>query len=48
MLTLIYLGILMVLCILVLWNMFQNRGFFYQIDCALLLIPFLLRLLLVK
>lgn len=48
MLMAVYLGILAVLIGFILWNMFLQRDVFYQIECALALIPFVLRLLLIK
>ena len=48
MLNLIYHGILIMLSAVVLWRMFHSKKLFYQIDCALLLIPFILRILRVK
>jgi len=48
MLNLIYYGILSMLSIVVLYRMFHSKKLFYQIDCALLLIPFLMRILHIK
>lgn len=48
MLMIIYLGILLGISALVLWNMVQESDVFFQFECVLILIPFILRLLLVK
>lgn len=48
MLMTIYLGILLGVSALVVWNMFEERDAFFQFECVLVLIPFILRLLLVK
>lgn len=44
----IYLGIIALLIILILWNMYEEEELFNQIDSALVLIPLVLRLLLIK
>jgi hypothetical protein len=48
MLMVIYLGILLGLSALIVWNMFEEQDVFFQFECALVLIPFILRLLLIK
>jgi hypothetical protein len=44
----IYLGIVLLIVILILKNMFEEKDIFFQIDAALVLIPLILRLLLIK
>jgi len=44
----IYLFIIFILILLILWNMFKADSIFDQIDAALVLVPLILRLLLIK
>ncbi|MCQ1531365.1 hypothetical protein [Lutispora saccharofermentans] len=44
----IYLGIILFLIIFILWNMFEEKDILAQIDAALVLVPLVLRLLLIK
>ncbi|MDR7870238.1 MAG: hypothetical protein RIN55_05215 [Tissierellaceae bacterium] len=44
----VYLLLILFLIIFILWNMFEEKDIFAQIDAALVLIPLLLRLLLIK
>lgn len=44
----IYLAIVLLLVVLILWNMFEEKSIFNQIDAALVLVPLLLRLFLIK
>ena len=48
MLMYIYLAILAVLTVLIIRNMFKNNSVFHYFEAALVLIPFLLRLLHIK
>jgi hypothetical protein len=48
MLMAIYLAILLMLSLLILWNMLEERDVFFQFECLLALIPFVMRLLLIK
>lgn len=48
MITFIYLGIVAVLIGFIIWNMLKEKDLMLQIDAALILIPLLLRLFLVK
>ena len=48
MLKYIYLAILAVLTYLVIIDMVRNKNLFSQIEAALVLIPFIMRLLLIK
>ena len=47
-LTWIYLLIVALLLILIIWNMFAEKDVFRQIDAALVIIPLVLRLFLIK
>ncbi len=44
----VYLAIVALLLVLILTNMFKKDKFLYQLDAALVLIPLILRLLLIK
>lgn len=44
----IYLGIILFLVIFILWNMFEEKNVLAQVDAALVLVPLVLRLLLIK
>lgn len=44
----IYLGIVLFLMIFVVWNMVKTNDLLLQVDAALILVPLLLRLLLIK
>ena len=44
----IYLAIIALLLVFIVANMFRKDKFLYQIDAALVLIPLVLRLLLIK
>ena len=44
----IYLGIVMFLLVFILWNMFKEKDILLQIDAALVVVPLVLRLLLIK
>ena len=44
----VYLGIVLFLLVFILWNMFKEKDLFFQIDAALVVVPLLLRLLLIK
>lgn len=44
----IYLGLILFLVIFILWNMFKEKSILAQIDAALVLVPLLLRLFLIK
>lgn len=44
----IYLAIILFLVLFILWNMFEEKSFLAQIDAALVLVPLMLRLLLIK
>lgn len=44
----IYLGIILFLLISIVWNMIEEKSIFSQIDAALVIIPLVLRLLLIK
>lgn len=48
MLKFIYLGIILILLALIIKNMFKEKSLFFKIDCALVIIPLILRLLLIK
>lgn len=48
MLMYVYLGIIALLAVFILWNMFEEKDVLKQIDAALVLIPLVLRLLLIK
>ncbi|MBQ9974610.1 MAG: hypothetical protein IJP02_06615 [Oscillospiraceae bacterium] len=48
MLMYIYLGILAVLSVLIIRNMFRSHNVFHYFEAVLVLIPFLLRLLRIK
>lgn len=47
-LTVIYLAIIVMLLGLVIWNMFTEKDIMVQIDAALIIIPLVLRLFLIK
>ena len=44
----VYLAIVALLLVLILTNMFKRDKFLYQLDAALVIIPLILRLLLIK
>ena len=44
----IYLGIILFLLIPIVWNMVEEKNIFLQIDAALVIVPLILRLLLIK
>lgn len=44
----IYLGIVLFLLVFILWNMFKEKDILLQIDAALVVVPLVLRLLLIK
>lgn len=44
----VYLAIVALLLVLILTNMFKKDKFLYQLDAALVIIPLILRLLLIK
>ncbi len=48
MLLYVYLGIVLFLLVFILWNMFKEKDLFFQIDAALVIVPLVLRLLLIK
>lgn len=48
MLMFIYLGIVLLLLVFILWNMFTEKDVLAQIDAALVIVPLVLRLLLIK
>ena len=47
-LTIIYLAIIALLLVFIVWNMFTEKDIMRQIDAALVIIPLVLRLLLIK
>lgn len=47
-LTVIYLAIIALLVFFIGWNMFTEKDILVQIDAALIIIPLILRLLLIK
>lgn len=44
----IYLAIILLLLVFIIWNMVTEKDLMLQIDAALVLVPLLLRLLLIK
>lgn len=44
----IYLGIVLFLLVFIVWNMFVEKDLLLQIDAALVIVPLVLRLLLIK
>ena len=48
MITLIYLWIFVLVVFLVLWNLYTEKKLTNQLNCALVLIPMVLRLLMIK
>ena len=48
MITYIYLGIVAVLLGFIIWNLFTEKDLMLQIDAALVMVPLLLRLFLIK
>lgn len=44
----VYLAIVLLLVVFILWNMFKEKSILSQIDAALVLVPLVLRLLLIK
>ena len=47
-LTVIYLAIIVMLLFFIIWNMFTEKDIMVQIDAALVIIPLILRLFLIK
>jgi len=47
-LTIIYLAIIAILLFFIVWNMLTEKDILVQIDAALIIIPLLLRLFLIK
>ena len=48
MITLIYRGIVALVVLFVLWNLYTEKKLTNQLNCALVLIPMVLRLLMIK
>ena len=48
MITLIYRGIIALVVILVIWNLYTDKKITNQLNCAMVLIPLVLRMLLIK
>ncbi len=48
MLTLIYQGIVAIVIILVVWNLYTQKKLTDQLNCAMVLIPMVLRFLMIK
>jgi hypothetical protein len=46
--TLIYQGITLIVVLLIMWHMLRERGLKEQMEAALVLLPLILRLLLIK
>lgn len=44
----IYLGLVLLLGVGIVWNMFREKDILKQLDAALVLVPLILRLLLIK
>lgn len=44
----IYLAIILFLLVFIIWNMIEEKSILAQIDAALVIIPLVLRLLLIK
>ena len=44
----IYLGIVLFLLVFIVWNMIKEKNILFQIDAALVVVPLVLRLLLIK
>ncbi len=44
----VYLGLVLLLAIGIIWNMFREKDILKQLDAALVLVPLILRLLLIK
>ena len=44
----LYLGIRLFLLVLIVWNMMTEKNLMVQIDAALVIVPLVLRLLLIK
>lgn len=44
----IYLGIVLFLLVSIVWNMVKEKNILFQIDAALVVVPLVLRLLLIK
>lgn len=44
----VYLAIILLLIVNIVWNMLREKKLFNQIDAALVLVPLVLRLLLIK
>lgn len=47
-LTVFYLAIIVLLLVFIVWNMFTTKDLMLQIDAALVMVPLLLRLFLIK
>ena len=48
MITLIYRGIVALVVALVVWNLYTEKKFTLQLNCAMVLIPLVLRMLMIK
>jgi len=48
MLTIIYQLIIVYFIILIVWDMFKERNIWNQLTCSIVLIPFILRVLMIK
>ena len=48
MITLIYRGIIALVVLLVIWNLYTDKKITNQLNCAMVLIPLVLRMLLIK
>ncbi|MEG1773345.1 MAG: hypothetical protein RR320_00680 [Oscillospiraceae bacterium] len=44
----VYLGIVLFLLVFIIWNMFEEKDILLQLDAALVVVPLVLRLLLIK
>ena len=44
----LYLGIILFLLVLIVWNMMTEKNLMVQIDAALVIVPLVMRLLLIK
>ena len=44
----VYLGIVLFLLVFIVWNMIKEKIILFQIDAALVVVPLVLRLLLIK
>jgi hypothetical protein len=48
MLTIIYRLIILFISILIVWDMFKEKNTWNQLTCSMVLVPFILRMLMVK